>query len=130
MIVTVALLCVACIAAAAIWVADEIREERRPYVANDVKPMNDGNKVSENTNKDNSGMVESSAFIGEEKAREIALSKSGLNGSEVHFDRVELDEDDGIWHYEVEFKSGSVEYDAEVKADDGTILKWDVDYND
>ncbi len=71
-----------------------------------------------------------SDFIGEEKAKEIALFRAGLKEAAVRFDRVELDFGNGIWRYEVEFKNGRTEYDAEIKAEDGTILKWEVDLDD
>lgn len=71
--------------------------------------------------------VDSSAFIGEEKAKDAALQKAGISADGVVFDRVELEKDDGVWKYEVEFRQGIIEYDADVKADDGTILKWEVD---
>ncbi len=73
---------------------------------------------------------DASTFIGEEKAKEIALSRAGLSVADVRFDRVEFDRDGGVWHYEVEFRQGRTEYDAEIKADDGTVLKWEVDWDD
>ncbi len=74
--------------------------------------------------------VDKSQFITTDKAKEIALSKAGLTADEVIFDRTELDNDDGIWHYEVKFRKGFTEYDADIKADDGTILKWEIDKDD
>ncbi len=71
--------------------------------------------------------VDTSKFIGEEKAKNIALEKAGVKAEGVVFEKVELDRDDGIWQYEVEFKKDRTEYDADIKADDGTILSWDVD---
>ena len=73
---------------------------------------------------------DTSKFIGEDKAKEIALGKAELKAEDVSFVKVELDRDDGIWQYEVEFKKGKTEYDADIKAEDGAILKWDVDYDD
>ncbi len=69
-------------------------------------------------------------LIGEEKAKSIALKKAGLSQNEVIFERVQLEKDDGIWQYEIEFRKGTTEYDADIKADDGTILSWDVDIDD
>lgn len=69
-------------------------------------------------------------FIGEKEAQNIALRKAGLTTQNVIFDRIELDNDNGIWHYEVEFTNGRTEYSADIKADDGTILKWEVDLDD
>lgn len=71
--------------------------------------------------------IDSSTFIGENRAKTIALEKAGLTANAVRFDRVELDEDNGIWHYEVEFTKDNLEYDADIKADDGTVLSWEVD---
>ena len=74
--------------------------------------------------------ADTSSFIGEEKAKEIALSQAGITADGVIFDRVELDNDDGVWQYEIEFKKGNTEYDVDVKADDGTVLKSETDIND
>lgn len=77
-----------------------------------------------------SGSADTASFIGEDKAKEIALDKAGISADGVIFDRVELDRDDGIWQYEVEFRQGKAEYDADIKADDGTVLSWETDYDD
>ncbi len=69
-------------------------------------------------------------FIGEEKAKAIALGKAGFTSSEVRFDRVEPDRDNGKLVYEVEFKSGGYEYEAEIDAKDGSVLKWEKDLDD
>ena len=63
----------------------------------------------------------------EAKAKEIALNKAGLSSDSVIFDKIELDYDDGTWQYEVEFRKDRNEYDADIKAIDGEVLKWDVD---
>jgi len=73
--------------------------------------------------------IDTSSFIGEEKAKEIALSKAGLSTSDVIFKKTKLDFDDGIWHYEIEFRQNRTEYEADIKADDGSILKWEIDRN-
>lgn len=71
--------------------------------------------------------VDRSKFIGEEKAKEIALKKAGITADGVSFDRIELEKDNGVWEYEIEFQKDSTEYDIEIKADDGTILSWNID---
>lgn len=81
--------------------------------------------VSENKPTENSPNL-----IGEEKAKEIALQKAGLSHGEVVFDRVELEKDEGPWHYEVEFKKGRTEYNADINASDGTIMSWETDIDD
>lgn len=74
--------------------------------------------------------VDTSKFIGEEKAKEMALSKAGFSADGVTFEKIELDNDDGVWVYEVDFRKDNTEYDAKIKADDGAILEWETDQRD
>ena len=68
-----------------------------------------------------------SQFIGEEKAKEIALQKAGITGEGIIFDRIELDDENGKWVYEIEFKKDKTEYDADISAIDGEIVSWSVE---
>lgn len=69
-------------------------------------------------------------FIGEEKAKEIALEKAELSENDVVFKKVKLDKDDGVYIYEVEFRSGKVEYDIDIGASDGKVLSFEKDIDD
>lgn len=69
----------------------------------------------------------SQTYIGEAKAKEIALSDAGLSASAVSFIRVQLDWDDGRPEYEVEFYSGNKEYDYDIDAYTGQIRSRDYD---
>ena len=85
---------------------------------------------TKNMTTNNSGAdVNSKLAISEEEAKKIALEKAGLTADEVKFERVEFDRDDGVDHYEVEFRKDRTEYDADVSTD-GTVISWEVDYND
>ena len=68
-----------------------------------------------------------SDYIGEAKAKEIALSHAGLSANKATFLELKLDREDGRVVYEVEFYSGNKEYDYEILAADGTILSYDAD---
>lgn len=68
---------------------------------------------------------DASSFISAEKAKQIALDRAGISAEGAYFDRVELERDNGIWHYDIEFKKDHIEYDAEISATDGKILKWE-----
>lgn len=70
-----------------------------------------------------------SGLIGIDEAKRIALEKAGLTEGDVRFDRTELDNENGVWVYEVEFETTLTEYDAEIKADDGTVIRWETDNN-
>lgn len=65
-----------------------------------------------------------------EEAKEIALKHAGLKKSEVTKLQAERDRDDGIVKYEVEFEKGRMEYDYEINAETGKILKAEKDYDD
>lgn len=58
--------------------------------------------------------------ISADRAKQIALSHAGVSGAS--FTKVELDTDDGVRVYEIEFKVGNVEYDYDIDATSGTIL--------
>ena len=74
-----------------------------------------------------SGSTQSSADIGAEKAKAIALNHAGVSASNAVFLHAKLDYDDGRRTYEVEFYSGSKEYDYEIDAATGEILSYDFD---
>lgn len=74
-----------------------------------------------------SGSTQSSADIGAEKAKTIALNHAGVSASNAVFLHAKLDYDDGRRTYEVEFYSGSKEYDYEIDAANGEILSYDFD---
>lgn len=69
----------------------------------------------------------SSADIGTEKAKSIALSHAGISASQTSQLKVERDMDDGVLEYEVEFKSGGMEYEYTIHGGTGQILKYESD---
>ena len=73
------------------------------------------------------GSTQSSADIGVERAKTIALKHAGVSASDAVFLHAKLDYDDGRRTYEVEFYSGSKEYDYEIDAATGDILSYDFD---
>ena len=54
--------------------------------------------------------------IGEEKARTIALNHAGVGAGDAYELEAELDHDDGVTVYEIEFKSGNMEYEYKIDA--------------
>ena len=61
------------------------------------------------------------------EAKTIALNHAGVSASNAVFLHAKLDYDDGRRTYEVEFYSGSKEYDYEIDAATGEILSYDFD---
>ena len=62
------------------------------------------------------------AYIGEEAAKAAALEDAGLTASDVTELDADLDLDDAIIHYDVDFKSGGMEYDYDIDAVTGDVL--------
>ena len=66
-------------------------------------------------------------YITRSEAKEIALDDAGVKSSDAVFLKAELDWDDGVAHYDVEFYSKGVEYDYEINAKTGKIIESDRD---
>ncbi|MBQ5951276.1 MAG: PepSY domain-containing protein [Lachnospiraceae bacterium] len=70
------------------------------------------------------------SYIGEERARQAALSRAGVKAGDAKGMRVELDTDDIPAVYDVEFAAGGWEYDCEVDALTGEIVKFEKEKDD
>ncbi len=71
-----------------------------------------------------------SGDIGNAKAKTIALNHAGVGENAAYDMDVELDDEDGTFVYEVEFKSGGMEYSYEIDAATGAILKHETEPDD
>ena len=71
-----------------------------------------------------------SKVISADEARKIALKHAGVSSSNVRYEKTELDYDDGRQKYEIEFRVGKIEYDYEIDATNGNVLKAEKDYDD
>ena len=70
------------------------------------------------------------ADIGYAKAKSIALNHAGVSENKAYDMEIELDDEDGTLVYEVEFKSGGMEYSYEINAASGAILKHETEIDD
>ena len=71
-----------------------------------------------------------SGDIGHAKAKSIALNHAGVSESKAYDMDIELDDEDGRLIYEVEFKSGNMEYDYKIDASSGAVLKHESELDD
>ena len=71
-----------------------------------------------------------SGDIGHAKAKSIALNHAGVSENKAYDMEIELDDEDGTLVYEVEFKSGNMEYSYEINAATGAILKHEAEIDD
>lgn len=72
----------------------------------------------------------SSTYIGTTKAKNIALNHAALTASKVKGLKAELDKEDGVMVYEVEFRYGNYEYEYEINAKTGAILDYEKEWDD
>ena len=68
--------------------------------------------------------------IGYAKAKSVALNHAGVSEGKAYDMDIELDDEDGRLIYEVEFKSGNMEYSYEINAATGAILKHEAELDD
>lgn len=71
-----------------------------------------------------------SGDIGYAKAKSVALNHAGVSEGKAYDMEIELDDEDGRLVYEIEFKSGGMEYSYEINAATGAILKHEAELDD
>ena len=62
-----------------------------------------------------------------DEAKKIALDKAGVTAAEATFTKARLDYDDGREEYEFEFFANGREFDIDVDANTGRVVKFDVE---
>ena len=76
------------------------------------------------------GSTATASLIGEAAAKSAALQHAGVSQSDVSGIKCELDKDDGSYRYELEFRVGRTEYEYEVDAQTGAIIKAEQEIDD
>ncbi len=72
---------------------------------------------------DDTPVVPPTGDIGVEKALSIAYAEASVNPKDVVFTDIKQDFDDGIFVYEIEFGTATVEYEYNINAKTGKIIK-------
>lgn len=72
-----------------------------------------------------SSTMTDSDFISIDEAKSIALQVSVVDASNAVFTEAELNVDDGVHIYEIEFISGDMEYSFEINAMTGSVAEWE-----
>lgn len=94
------------------------------------REKSDEDKVQEKKLEVKKEPVKISSQLTKEEAIAIALKHAGVSRDSVEFDDVELDTDDGVKYWEVEFESGNYEYEYNIHATSGKVLDYEVEYDD
>lgn len=76
---------------------------------------------------ENKTVASAGSFISADQALANALSHAGLDQSAIRELEMDSELDDDMPHYSIDFKSGNLEYEYEISATDGAILKFEKD---
>ena len=91
----------------------------------DYYPVNNTANTNKTTNQNTASTVNTTNgnYISADEAKNIALNHAGVSAANANWYKSELDYDDGRAKYEIEFTSGGYEYDYEINASSGEIIK-------
>ena len=93
----------------------------------DIEDYNINNNQGTNNITENQQPIVGTTEITVDQAKEIALSNANLTSDQVSFIRSEVDTDNGIKKYEIEFNYNGKEYNYEIDAGTGNILSYEQD---
>lgn len=96
---------------------------------NSGNSTNTGSGTSSGSTVSGNSSVNAS-YISAEKAKQTALSHAGVSESDIREYDIEMDREDGIVVYEIDFKSGNFEFDYEINAETGSIIKYEKEFDD
>ena len=108
----------------------DINAETGAIIDKDVETLKKVPTASETTKKVNAETTTQAAEkqnIDVEKAKQIALSDAGVNAADAKFIKAKADSDDGVKVFDIEFISGTKEYEYEINAASGKITDKDVE---
>lgn len=91
---------------------------------------NMGSSVESAIDNAASSVTELVAKISAEDAKRTALEHAKLKEEEVKDLDVDLDRDNGVLKYEIDFRHGDIEYDYDIDAQSGKIISADKDRED
>ena len=99
-------------------------ESLAPLSINEIALISSSRNLTTNTVAQ-TGSASDKAYIGENAALSAAAAHAGVSVSDVTWSEVEFDCDDGIMLYEVEFRTSSAEYECDVNATTGEVVKFE-----
>ena len=93
-----------------------------------------GDKTSGETSAQSGGQNQTgqaqNSYIDVDRAKEIAVAQSGFDLTEVVLKKAKMDYEDGVMVYEIEYYKDGMEYDCEIDAVTGTVMKYDQERDD
>ncbi len=111
----------------------DVKFEANGYEYEYEVKASDGSVLEKNVDKERNPVNSAPAsneYISADKAKSIAFDHAFVKAADVKFSKAELDRDDLIVHYDVEFVVGNFEYEYEINAESGKVIASDKEYND
>ncbi len=111
----------------------DVKFEANGYEYEYEVKASDGSVLEKDVDKERKPVNSPSAsneYISADKAKSIAFDHASVKAADVKFSKAELDRDDLIVHYDVEFVVGDFEYEYEINAESGKVIASDKEYND
>lgn len=115
----------------------QITQQNTFYTFEDLVPLsiNQLNLIAESggmklENVESIGTASASAYIGEQAAMDAAYAHAGVTAADVVRSNTRLDWEDGIMVYEVDFDTAGFEFEYDVNAETGDIIKNEKEAND
>lgn len=110
----------------------QITQQNTLYSFADLVPLtiNELNLISESggtklENIDSIGTASASAYIGDTSAKAAACDHAGIPAENAERVKCELDWENGMMVYEVDFAAGGYEYEYEINAKSGEVIKFE-----
>ena len=97
-------------------------EDLAKMTINELNLIKDSKEVKTDKVK-TTGTSSTKSYIGEAKAKDIALKHAGASESKIYDYSIDFDSDGGILVYEIEFNTKNYEYEYDVNAKTGEIVK-------
>ena len=99
-------------------------ESLAPLSVNDISLIASSRGLSDST-VNQTGTASAKGYIGVDDANTAAYAHAGVSASDVLYVETDFDSEHGVMVYEVEFYAGSVEYEYDINALTGEVVKYE-----
>lgn len=107
-------------------VQDLPQDTGNQFASDGNNPMTPQGSVENQPDNEGDSTVQSQE-VSPDGAKTAALKDAGLSESDVTFKKAELDYDHGTQVYDIEFYTSDIEYEYEIDASSGTVLKKNIE---
>ena len=98
-------------------------ESLAPLSVNDISLIAGSRGISDST-VSQTGTASSKGYISVDEAKSAAYAHAGVSASDVVYVETDFDSEHGVMVYEVEFYAGNVEYEYDINAQTGEVVKY------